>query len=61
VGDARHPVPAAILKADAACVGSCTPSIVAGPRPARLNPATPDSVLESWKNIVEAVNLSDQT
>jgi hypothetical protein len=27
----------------------------------RLNPATPDSVLESWKNIVESVNLSDQT
>ena len=27
---------------------------------ARLNPATPASVLESWKNIVEAVNLSDE-
>ena len=27
---------------------------------ARLNPATPASVLENWKNIVEAVNLSDE-
>jgi hypothetical protein len=28
---------------------------------ARLNPATPASVLENWKNIVEAVNLSDES
>jgi hypothetical protein len=27
---------------------------------ARLNPATPASVLENWKNIVEAVNLLDE-
>jgi hypothetical protein len=31
-----------------------------GRRASRLNPATPDSVLENWKDIVEAVNLSDQ-
>jgi len=28
---------------------------------ARLNPATPTSVLRNWKNIVEAVNLSDDS
>ena len=27
---------------------------------ARLNPATPDSVLENWKNIVEGVNLLNE-
>jgi len=27
---------------------------------ARLNPATPDSVLESWKDIVEGVNLLNE-
>ena len=28
---------------------------------ARLNPATPASVLENWKNIVEAINLLDES
>lgn len=28
---------------------------------ARLNPATPDSVLEDWKDILEAINLSDES
>lgn len=28
---------------------------------ARLDPTTPDFVLEDWKDIVEAINLSDET